>query len=895
MFRKLTKYILPLALSLPAMWLAGCADDFDIPDSTELRTDGMVTITLQNGRGFSRANDDLFNESLIDNAVVALYPANGEENVAPVTYQVFDNLKASKTTTVQIEITDELRDGLFTASGSKCKMYVVCNLEDPDTQVPENPTVAQLKSIAVSSSFASQKVQDSFVMAGQGEVTYTKDADDKESAAGAATVNRAAAKITLNVHLPANVKVNEGEENEQTWTPQTKPEYDNNNVLISSPLQVLLDNGVKDCITAPEAEWAPGGDNADDAYFNITTSSTGLVRYLAPTGTGEYNYQIDVPLYTYPNAWENTPTETHRTVLTLIVPWHLAGTEGNYQSYYYQVPISDMNFLAPNYSYTVNLNVGMLGSLNPDTPLELPDLTYQVIPWGEETINVDINDTRYLVVTPTAYTANNETEITIPYYTSHPVEISNIEIKYSELGFVNTTGLADTGKAVEFTISKDVIDASVVKDADGNITDELCYYGIETGLNNQMQVVIDHSLLRWLPWNTAADKEVQMYGYTNANASTVTAVQDSINYYKPGDITSFSPYTILVTLRHKDNHNYSETITITQYPGMYIIADMNPGGNYNIPTYGNNNRVNGTASHNYGYTFVNPTTGTYNGNQYWINNETLKGLKYVGQLDSDNKPETKNPNMYVLNLTTLSGLNSDEEYIIGDPREYVINNNLEGSGTNTNWSDLPSTTNATPNSIFVTANALYPYNGSNRRTPRYYYPAKEEASNKMMIAPKIRIASQYGAMSGTINRTNARLRCASYQEQKYPAGRWRVPTYAELKLIVWLQQNNYIPRLFNVGAGDNNNRGYWTAQGAYVVQADGSLKESEYPEQNKWVRAVYDEWYWENQDNATLTPGDDGGYVFTWGDQPMNTVSSQQLIKRYQQEMQQNKKKARLR
>lgn len=883
MLRKLTKYILPFALSLPLFSAGGCADTLDTPDAPQGGA-GMITLTLRNGEGQTRANDDTNNESLIKNAFVALYKNSGDETQQPDVYQYFDNIDATKTTTVSINITDDLRASLFgNTSGNTCRMYVVCNVSED--ALPEDVSISSLKGLQVSSAFATRKVQESFVMAGEGRVTYTQTGDE-DSAAGSATVNRAAAKITLNIKLPASV-----EQDGEVWYPQTGVDAQSQ----QSPLLVLLSNGVENSVAAPALNWKP---ESEDDYFDITTTSTGVVRSLRDKGSGEYRYGIDVPFYTYPNTWTNTPDETHRTVMTLIVPWR-RGTSNQYQSFYYQVPVTNMEALVANYSYTVNLNVGMLGSLVPEKPIELPELSYQVINWGKEDIEVDIKDSRYLVVSPTIYTANNEEEITIPYYSSHPVEITNIEIKYSELGFVNQNGYEDSGKVVEFTIPQNVINASVVKEADETVADSLCYYGLQRNIDGQTELYVNHSLMRWLPYhrnNSGTDKEVQLYGYTTAASATVQLVQDSIDYYQPmePELTSFTPFTITVTLTHKDNRNYTETVTINQYPGLYIVADRNPGGSY----------YTSTGLHDYGFAFVNPTwtpsnnTYTYPDGGYWTNSSDLKGLKYLGELNKENEAEIKNPNMYVVNITTFNGMPIDEdgEYIIGDPRSHVINNDLQGAtktgnAQTTNWSNLPSTAVSTVFGDCVTSFAI---EGGNKRQLKSYYPTEESDVNKMMIAPKIRIASQFGVMNNRAHRTNARRRCATYQEQQYPAGRWRVPTYAEMKFIVWLQQNNYIPNLFNVMDPEDDSKGYWTAQGAYKVKEDGSLIRCSNDNQgnSKWVRAVYDEWYWEQQDNAVLTPGTNGRYEFTWGDQPMNTIASQQLIRKYQEQYRQNMAKA---
>lgn len=184
--------------------------------------------------------------------------------------------------------------------------------------------------------------------------------------------------------------------------------------------------------------------------------------------------------------------------------------------------------------------------------------------------------------------------------------------------------------------------------------------------------------------------------------------------------------------------------------------------------------------------------------------------------------------------TTALGTNSD--YIIGDPRVSTVNN-LNYN----NWARVAD------------------ING-NTRTLSNYYPTNtsDEASN--LIAPKFRIASSYG-LTSDISYANAQRRCASYQEDGYPAGRWRVPTAAELSYIVKLSAEGYITILFNDGGR------YWAADEDYYVPdySDGSVtRGTSYT--SAYVRCVYDDWYWgsdrlTSSGSTTLT-------TFTWGDMP---------------------------
>ena len=70
-----------------------------------------------------------------------------------------------------------------------------------------------------------------------------------------------------------------------------------------------------------------------------------------------------------------------------------------------------------------------------------------------------------------------------------------------------------------------------------------------------------------------------------------------------------------------------------------------------------------------------------------------------------------------------------------------------------------------------------------------------------------------------------------------------------------------------------------TAQGAYTVGDDGSLIENS--STSGWVRAVYDDWYWEEEKNYVLQKNSSGGYDFTWGDVPRNLTRSNALINMY--------------
>lgn len=814
--------------------LAGCSDGLQGPDVPTGA--GMVAITLKNSNATRSAESDN-SETLIKNVVVALYPREYGEDHPAEALQRFEGIDKNNSTTVQMKLTDNMVKTLFNGtSGADCNLYAVANVDLSD--IPDNASIADLKKVVAGSRFNELKVQESFVMAGSGTVTYNK-TNGVESASGSGELVRAAAKISLNIKLPESVTDADGAE----WVPA---------ISSKGGVRAILSNGVKTSVAAPGEDWQP----AEDGYYSLTMRNAGLVRELPNSGDGsEYPYHIDVPFYTYPNQWEETPEEQHKTMMTLVVPWQKRGVQ-QWNTYYYQVPVTNLTKIVSNYSYVVNLNVGMLGSLLPETPETLEDLTYQIVNWSTENIDVDIKDTRYLVVSPNKFSVQSQNEIEIPIYSSHPIEVYEVSLKYNRYAFVNQNGYEDTGKQVTFTITDGQIKLSNEKNEDS----PLCSYRIERNANGQYSLFVKHPLEVWNPYDSN-NNQVALTGYRDASDETVAGVQRRISYYMPSDpvIQAYSPYTIDVKVRHIDKNEFNESLTVVQYPGMYIEADKNTGGSYQASAWGNPT--------NYGYAFVNPTWhapsssifGTIPG--YWENSSTLGGL-----LEITSSSSNKNPNMYVITVTTL--FNSEDSYIIGDPRVNYYSNNLSGN----NDMAVPTRNDGNEGSWSVSSAALYKENASTtNRKLQYYYPTNESDAYQWMVAPKFRIASSYAEMS-RVSRENCRRRCASYQEQGYPAGRWRMPTYGEMKFIVWLAKTGKIPPLFNTGV-------YMTAQGAYTVGDDGSLIENS--STSGWVRAVYDDWYWEEEKNYVLQKNSSGGYDFTWGDVPRNLTRSNALINMY--------------
>jgi len=822
MFRHFINALLVAAASA-SLW--SCAGE-DLDSGKPAAGEGNITLTFSSARTGSRATaDDTNNEDAINSLHVFLYADGAGDDTPALVSQAFPNLTAKQQTTVKMSV--ELDDmaaliGHDLTTAGTCRMVAVANLP-AGVSLNANATVNELRAQTVTANFGTQKVQTGFVMigdtnetdrAGNTAVTFTPDGKGSGTGSGNVMLVRAAARISLALSVPEEIVVTEGP-NAGTWRP------------VADGMQVLLNNGVSRSAIDPSRVSIT---LADGDYFRIGTSADADRRYgftnsEGMVGGSAYPWKMTVPFYTYPNSWQKIATEQHRTSMTLIVPFR-KNQETEYQTCYYSVPIvkdpdagSNTYSLRRNTAYQVNINLDMLGSFLPQEPLPV-EASYQAVDWAEAPTTADIKDYRYLVVNQKEYVVDNQPSISIPFYTSHTVEISDITMSYKRFNAVS----GGNGEVVDIKVTKAQNKLSGEKNTD-NDNDSIFSYRLDKDATGNNVLIIDHKLVPWTPRQSNGDEISETQAYSSVNEAQ-TAL-NAASYYTPTTGTAYSPYTFTVTIKHKDqtdpNTPWQETLTITQYPGMWIAADLNS---------------------------YYPNDGATNSNVY-VNN-SKNSLGGVSSLSGNNA----NPNMYVITINTLDS--NQKNYTIDDPR-YLFTDNLNSTNYDLNDLPTPTTNGAAATSGYYgwcrNASALYPKNSTQQRSLTYYYPTNESNLFANVIAPKIRIASSYGK-TDKLSRTDARRRCATYQEDIYPAGRWRVPTLGEMQYIVNLSNTGKIPVLFS------NSTTYLSAQGWVDIPAastSGVTLEA-YNGENSWwgapsdyVRCVYDEWYWEKQTDYTIT------------------------------------------
>ena len=524
-----------------------------------------------------------------------------------------------------------------------------------------------------------------------------------------------------------------------------------------------------------------------------------------------YVFTCDVPFYTYARSWEKGSSTA--AYVTFEMPWgadeNSDGKADSYKTYYYQILVNGKgrNFV-PNTCYNMIVNVGVLGSAVESIPKELEELSYYVLDWTKETSNGEYE----------SGDREEQVEIDKFNYLEVPqtyIEMNNVHevtIRYNASHKIGVKWDTKTGKEVEGLSKLTNLSALYIDNKSGTPDD----------------VEITDIILK--DPKTADSEETNVDSqFTDNNKGLLT-----FKYKLSSDI--YSPAYVFITIWldvngdgiHNDDEILTQDVKIVIYPAIYIMGDKS--ANFSVFVNGNYNKSRSTN-------ISSNTDCPY----YSINGQQVG--KAVGY------NTTNDEYMSVISVSSFNTNNYQFDikgtpypYIIGDPRSREPNT----FGVTDGW---------------VSAKDV---EGNTRRLVNYYPTSgSEEKDSFQIIAPKFRISSRLAGYSHCTSLDGAKYRCASYQENGYPAGRWRLPTTAEVLFVINLQEKKQIQELF-VGSSNylsathtiNNNSGITIEEGVKLNNNRVS------------VRCVYDDWYWGSKPEARENDDykNNGGYEFTWGD-----------------------------
>ena len=930
--------------------LTGCVDNKFDERETVVPGDGDVSLELVINTYGTRASGSDFSdaEKKVTSVDLFFFKTGSDDTEKALHY-----LRGVPTMNKEVErsntgkLTVNVPESIFSDNGiAGCKVFAAVNTDA--TKDKSGITLGELKALKVqtewfiNNSLMSENGNlsdfNGFVMftvnpAGD-DVTYVE-ADKKIS--GTIVVDKLTSKINLSLafgsdNVSANLRdwtINAPDPNvpgleSKRWkvfVPKAEEKDGSDRSFFGDAVEAYIVNGVK---TIPLSGafnldgtlkglteedyfdlWAEDTENPDNDFMNY---AHGFVA----VDNENYPYRVESPFYTYPNAWSDGVLD-NATHLVLKVNWYDSDLSEvpsidseDLLETYYKIPLNraegvSKDKILSNYHYNVKVKINTLGGLHFGEPLQLDDCSYDILPWGKLDFDAKLRFTRYLEVRQqvtdrdgTVYTAimNNLETASIPFYSSHKVKLQSASISFFDNSSANV-------------VDKDN-DVAEPKKVTVNITDLdafLLSYDDLVGDNNYAGAYIDEISNRltikhlFHPVDPSAatvkdEKGNEKKRYVHVLEEKDIRIGNENITFKPN---MYSYYDMTLVLEHEDEDSNipvgERTITIRQYPQMYLDITFNPGGDRIW-----DNRVGITGNRKYGYTYVNGKRGNgiFESQQYggvrgiaagWLNG----GLAALLQI-------ANNPMMYLINATNLGP--EDAPLHIGDPRVKYTNNQLTSTrtqyesgslgnlGGTYKYEDLELRTSddAEANWSGTQCASAPVWKDGQRSTESdrrllYYYPTDETPIDEVMntIAPRFRVASAYGSSFEAVNRQEARRRCASYQENGYPAGRWRLPTYGELVYIARLSYMGIIPELFE------STQDYWCASGLYRVTAN-QVRESN---TSGWIRTdidgytrcVYDEWYWTYKDANGFEQSDKltNNYidVFHWGDKPKNNPQKQ--------------------
>lgn len=882
---KFIPYIYSLCFFAGGLVVSGCSDLLDDSVKNNESDSGYVSFQFNVADAVTRGNATItgqvdYNENTVNYIDLFFYDDNVGDDTPAKRHLRVNNI-AENTALVSVK---DLSEGQ-TSGAKNFKVLAVANCRETSANQlnaslgTETPSLNQLKGIVTRAdasntgsnvrAFRADEAPEDFVMINfhnktMADITIIS-VDFGNNTKATVSLRRVAAKIRVAIKVVESYEDADG----VTWTPDL------------SDCRIFFTNGVRTArldgdvtkLTLNDA----GEDYASSDYYSIATSGakeTEDYYYARPVTSHEssdltgkvsedYKWYNDLPLYTYPSKWKDDMFETHRPMAIVVIEWKKESDDGDEQSFeysYYSMPINPKGEIVSNAYYFLRANIAMMGSSSPQRPLEIEAET-EILDWGSAPpTTADMRPLRFLQVNQNEFIVNNETTVSIPFYSSHNVEDFDLSGFYYVIhGY---RGLPQ----------KRYFDSEVkVNDGRNQNRDKL--YKIEIDNKKKVITFIHHF---FDIWSTTPNLNSN---YSSAG-SEVKVTEFTVQPQTSSESTTvrklYAQVFVEFKIRHKDqpqNDEYEETIKLTLNPSIYVST---------LSDY--ERLTNGGILLN-GYGSTNGTTGqlggfTGNAGDDYANYLTVVTVSQLNEDDAVNwildDPRTN----YINN--DMSNDSMDKDYV--DQMDYwttnggpygqtgVTNSTQKGSGVwRMIWEDYPMTF---PDwQISWTLGEWSPKNDADARTLKYYYPAAENSDKYKVIAPKMIWNSRHATNRDQTSITEARRRCATFQQAGYPAGRWRLPTEAEFAFMKKMKRKDVTQPIF--GGVD-----YWTNNGDMdgsntTEKAAGNNRSTS----NNWARCVYDAWYWELVDEEgesidNRIPNPDNWMIFTYGDRPRENYIS---------------------
>ena len=841
-----------LFLAFAAVVVAACITPFAPEDkpvrpgsddyALELSLNCMRTATKVTIPGEARYNENKISHidwfvftSDADNAVAVLH---GRENL--------DKDDVTERFLAKTVAMDDYVSTYGNAGNASGYVLVVANLPDTHDELSVK-TIAELRSVPVTAVFDNYHLtdptdytsavfdpQDSFTML-SGLLRFTLTVEEPVADV-VALMKRTASKVTLKINLARAIdEVNaimEGRDTVrveylQTWYPDTSNiqiymSYANSkSTLDGTPLSYNqqnfftynrysyhyniepsaerdhVDYDVHEAVLYHKVEGTPF--YSFPITWNISDANAPFIKIIIPWDAYKETVTMD---RTHNYLWHDGEELKYRPgdTLKVVTRNHLPANFETSQDFYYKISIPDEDeLMRSNYWYRISLDVAILGSRDDDLSTELSG-HYYVMDWADphQSSGGVLTQGRYLGVPVKEFTMNGVEDLLIPVNSSHALSARIIK-REAHIDGVWT----ETPKKISATDLR--------------------------------------------------PRNLTTRGSVTANGRVSVSFTDALSPQLNTNLDCY-PLRFTIEIYHTDDPSLMETVTIVQYPAIYI--DIKPGGGAMVDGYFGNLNGNYLCRRFYNnrdrrYDDSQYNSGSATGNYANYHTGTLQtGASGTSQNQTSQTNGIYNGMVWVpygriarfvntqqnLTVVSISSFTEDSyQYTIsGNQRTYRIADPRQPSGYSTD-----------------DYNTTYPLNDRRRPLVPYYTNGEnhewgEDAAKIMIghrttpdyIAPKLIIASRWSRMVNSSNTAEngydaMERRCATYQEAGYPAGRWRLPTEAEVNFIANMQRLDFIEDLFT-GYG-------WVSNGTAVQIGTNSVT---LIQTGNTARCVYDAWYW---------------------------------------------------
>ena len=622
-------------------------------------------------------------------------------------------------------------------------------------------------------------------------------------------LSRIASKFTMTITIPKSVAAKDAG---ASWTP------------MNENLQAYYVNALNAGTTLGAV---PVHRETEDGYFSYPGNYP-----LTKTGETETAFTYEVsPAYTYPQTWAST--DNGEPYFKIFMPWmHSVNGSSNF---YYKVvapkPADGTFTIDRNTWYKLSVTLSVV-----DTAEEYVNLDFGVIvsPWMDGIQGgAGIGVARFFNVPVKRFNLYSQEDLNIPYSSSSTIKAYFTKISYDFYG---------TNDSVTYT---------------HNYTEE----------DNVTQITL-------APESAAAASDPNEYKLELAGKNVV---------FSHSVANIFTVRRIELVIKNLDGK--SETVVIEQHPAIELMKHFSYNmfidgyfGHVLEPGYLDDNGVKiPFARHNeyvdyYGTTVYGSSRGftramaetayAYNDHDDLFKTNALGAIgmnprqRYLSKpylteivVSAFNEDNDTYQIYFKQSFNSSTSTLQTRHYVIGDPRQKASEANL--------YNNTATWVGGSTYRYLIRED--YTYNTSEQVTgytevrgswqqAGSILIGSTSSADRSVIAPRFLLSSTLNVSRGTTYE-GARRRAAVYQEEGYPAGRWRLPTEAEIAFIIARQNDGSLPVLFNP------NQYYWTAEGRLVnVGSQGDIPftvpgQSTYP-----LRFIYDLWYWGDEDE-TLDKG----------------------------------------